>query len=295
MPGRFPNLFIIGAPRCATTSVYRALGRHPEVFMSAEKEPGHLAPEFAPLSSAYAREDAYLRLFEQAGARRYRGEATTHYLFSRGALARIRLESDDPRILVILRNPADMMYSLHAECVFHGLEPIADFRRALDTPIAARSVPGSTDQRRLLDYRRLATFAEHLEPWIREFGPALHVEFLEDLASAPGPALDRIFGFLGLPRCGIALTRENGQKSLRSRWVARLLRTTRGTVRRAIAGALGQSREPAATGLWAWNVRMESRRPLDTKLRARLLAEQGPALDRLEALLGRALPPGARR
>jgi len=35
---RKPNLFIVGAPKCGTTSLWTYLREHPQVFMSAEKE-----------------------------------------------------------------------------------------------------------------------------------------------------------------------------------------------------------------------------------------------------------------
>ena len=34
-----PNLFIIGEPKCGTTSLHEYLDQHPEIYMSEEKEP----------------------------------------------------------------------------------------------------------------------------------------------------------------------------------------------------------------------------------------------------------------
>ncbi|MCH9035408.1 MAG: sulfotransferase [Planctomycetes bacterium] len=34
-----PDFFIVGAPKCGTTSLYEYLRQHPEVFMSRIKEP----------------------------------------------------------------------------------------------------------------------------------------------------------------------------------------------------------------------------------------------------------------
>ena len=34
-----PNLFVIGAPKCGTTSLHRYLDQHPRISMSAVKEP----------------------------------------------------------------------------------------------------------------------------------------------------------------------------------------------------------------------------------------------------------------
>lgn len=37
--GRLPNLVVVGATKAGTTSLYRYLGEHPQIFMSAIKEP----------------------------------------------------------------------------------------------------------------------------------------------------------------------------------------------------------------------------------------------------------------
>jgi len=40
---KLPNLFIVGAPRSGTISLYNYLKQHPEVFMSPIKEPHYFA------------------------------------------------------------------------------------------------------------------------------------------------------------------------------------------------------------------------------------------------------------
>ena len=39
LDNRKVNLFIVGAPKCGTTSLYKYLSEHYEVFMSPVKEP----------------------------------------------------------------------------------------------------------------------------------------------------------------------------------------------------------------------------------------------------------------
>ena len=41
------NFFLVGAPKAGTTSVDRLLRRHPQVFLSPIKEPGHFCPDVA--------------------------------------------------------------------------------------------------------------------------------------------------------------------------------------------------------------------------------------------------------
>ncbi len=39
MTNNMPNLFIIGAGRCGTTTLFHWLSGHPDIFAAAEKEP----------------------------------------------------------------------------------------------------------------------------------------------------------------------------------------------------------------------------------------------------------------
>ena len=70
---RVPDLFIIGAPKCGTTSIYEYLTGHPDVFMSAVKEPNYFARDLAvdrsPRSLIYDRDRGrYGALFAASGA-----------------------------------------------------------------------------------------------------------------------------------------------------------------------------------------------------------------------------------
>jgi hypothetical protein len=43
---KIPNLFIVGAPKCGTTSLHYWLSQHPEIFMSEPKEPKFFCTDF---------------------------------------------------------------------------------------------------------------------------------------------------------------------------------------------------------------------------------------------------------
>ena len=61
---RKPNLFILGAPKCGTTSIAYYLNQHPEIFVSPYKE-----PHYFNLDSEYRftfSEKQYLENFKNA-------------------------------------------------------------------------------------------------------------------------------------------------------------------------------------------------------------------------------------
>ena len=86
---RLPDFVVIGAARCATTSLYEYLRQHPQVFMSPEKETdyfslGDLPQGDVPAAASKYRArtlDEYEALFRGAGAARVAGEASPSYLF----------------------------------------------------------------------------------------------------------------------------------------------------------------------------------------------------------------------
>lgn len=108
-----PNLFIIGAPRCGTTSLYAALKQHPEIHASVLKEPHFYATDLPAQPHTVLEPEDYRRLFAAAGDQRYRTEASVWYFYSRQAPALIAKAHPDARIVLLLRNPVDMLTSLY--------------------------------------------------------------------------------------------------------------------------------------------------------------------------------------
>src|SRR6185312_16834851 len=72
---RPPDFMIIGAMKCATTTLHEQLARQPGLFMSRPKEPNFFSDD-----ENYARGWAwYGSLFRPAGSADLRGESRTHY------------------------------------------------------------------------------------------------------------------------------------------------------------------------------------------------------------------------
>lgn len=132
-----PNLFIVGAPKAGTTSLYQLLKDHPEVFMSPVKEPNHLSTDidtsaFKPIFKKHlVKEGPYFKqknrspvpvmfvrdrknyesLFHGTGHYRWRGEASTSYMYSGTAASNIHHLAPSARIIVMLRDPVERAYS----------------------------------------------------------------------------------------------------------------------------------------------------------------------------------------
>ena len=123
-----PNLFIIGAPKCGTTSIYSFLKQHPEIYMPDFKEPHYFGSDLNKKKGVYIdTEEEYLSLFIESKNEIFIGEASTYYLYSNLAPMEIFKFNPDSKIIIALRNPIDLIYSLHSQYFFSGNENVLDF------------------------------------------------------------------------------------------------------------------------------------------------------------------------
>lgn len=195
-----PNVFILGAPKCGTTSLANWLAEHPQVYFSPIKEPNFFNYDYYGF-----RHPITLRQYEQlfAGAdEQHRAifEATTRYLYSRTAVPAILAYADQPRFVAMLRNPVDMAPSLHEENLFGGYETEPDFERAWRLQrerLYGSSVPKRCRDPQLLQYGTLCKLGEQLER-LYQLVPRerVHVIHLEQLSNSPRTEWMRLQAFL---------------------------------------------------------------------------------------------------
>jgi GrpB-like predicted nucleotidyltransferase (UPF0157 family) len=128
---RKPDFFLSGAPRCGTTSMYTYLKQHPEIWVSIVKEPHFFGSDLTPLPGGIREEDLYLSLFAGAGDRPRAGEGSVYYLLSEKAPFEIHAYAPEARILLLLRDPVQMAWSLYRLYSRTGNEDLPTFEEAL--------------------------------------------------------------------------------------------------------------------------------------------------------------------
>lgn len=126
-----PNFFIVGMPRSGTTSMYTYLKQHPDIYLAVYKEPNFFSKDLT--QSFYNIQDPglYDTLFTDAGDKKCIGEGSVWYLTSKIAAGEIKKFSPSAKIIIMLRNPVDMIYSLHGLYVRTKNENITEFPKAL--------------------------------------------------------------------------------------------------------------------------------------------------------------------
>lgn len=285
-----PDFFIVGAPRCGTTAMYEYLRQHPQVFMPEHKEPMYFGADLTHLHEALSDAD-YLRLFDDARPGQRVGEASTWYLYSTEAAGEIREFAPDARIIIMLRNPVEVMYSLHRELVFYGGENLVEFEAALAAePERKRGRRlGPSRRPEAVYYRDVVRFADQVERYLDTFDRSrilfiVFDDFVRDLASSYAETLR----FLEVDETyQPTFQRVNESK----RPISPTFQSLVVRPPRPIARLIPHLRRlPVAhqirAAILSANSRSAERPPMSPELRARLTRELAPEVDRLSALIG---------
>ena len=108
-----PNFLIVGAAKAGTTSLYRYLRQHPDIFMPEWKELSFfIGDPYGPLHKVKKAKN-YYKIFARAHHQTAIGEASTSYLFDEAAPRLIKEKLGVIKILIVLRDPVHMSYSLY--------------------------------------------------------------------------------------------------------------------------------------------------------------------------------------
>jgi len=270
-----PNLFIVGAPKSGTTALYSYLAGHPQVFMSRLKEPQFFAEDVNGQQRNIRCLADYLHLFSSSGDVPVIGEASTAYLGSPQAPRLICRFNPLAKVIVMLRHPVDVMYSLHSERLFTGTEHIADFGEAISSSTARswKSGPFRGQPVSRLDYRQVTQFSCQLERYLEVFGEnRVLVVLYDDFKADTAGSYRKILTFLSLPFHvpPHGFTVVNANRRLRSNAVKIWLRHPPAFVRNLLPRPLRQS---LVRGVWRMNVVRAPRPVMDGHLRRCLVEE----------------------
>jgi hypothetical protein len=167
--GRGSHFVIIGAQRCGTTYLARALGAHPEIAMA---QPDRPEPKFFldDEQVALGIDEYRRRYFFDVGDAWLWGEKSTSYIESPLAATRMAAMLPGSVAIAVLRDPVARAVSNYRFTQQHGFEPLP----LEDALRAAATGDRPFDRARFsvspYDYLRRGRYAEQLEPYVQAFG-----------------------------------------------------------------------------------------------------------------------------
>jgi len=237
-----PHFLLVGAAKSGTTALYHALRAHPQVFMPDNKEPHFFAFPPGPLSFGGPRDHerhgrtitdptAYARLFAGRRADQIAGEASTYYLYSPIAPARIRESLPDVRLVAILREPARRAFANYLHLVRQGFETAATFEEGLAREPGRIRAGWDFFWR----YRDMGFYHRQLTRYFEVFGrDRILVTFHDDFQKDPARLVRAVYTFLGVdPSFTPDLSRRVNRSGVpKSRRLQQLLATPPPPVRR---------------------------------------------------------------
>ena len=297
---RKPDLFIVGAPKCGTTAMSHYLELHPDIYM-ARKEMHHFGSDLRFARQFYRRNlDEYLAEFKPDHGRARAGDASVWYLYSKRAAAEIKAFNPEARIIIMLREPAEMLYSLYYQFRFDGNEQLPTFEEALAAEAerrAGRRLGRQTYLAQGLVYRETARYADQVKRYLDVFGrDRVHIIIFDDFAANVAAEYRRTLDFLGVgsTRIKAEFKEVNSNKYVRNQ----ALQSAMGdpTLRSAVLAVRPWLPRPVFAALQALDARLRTlntrhavRPPLAPGLRRQLKAEFAGDVEYLSELLGRDL------
>ena len=292
---RKPDFFIVGGMRCGTTALDHYLGQHPEIFMASPKDPHQFDSDLRWPARTITWSD-YTARFSGATNEQCVGDPNSTYLYSTQAAQQIRDFHPGAKIVIMLRNPVELLYSWHGWMRFHDVEPIEDFGLALDAEERRKQgvdLPETGFPASVFFYRDLARLSVQVERYLQCFGAEqVHIVLYDDFRHCLPAAYRGTLEFLDVnPEFMPEFEVVNQNRVPRSQVVNRVLNSPPEALRRLVKAVLPNPnlRDGVIRRLRQLNKHYRPRAEVAEDVRERLAAELAPEIRRLGELIGRDL------
>jgi hypothetical protein len=242
-------------------------------------------------------EAEYLSYFEHAPASVDRvGESSVWYLYSERAPEEIKAFEPQAQIIIMLRNPVDLLYSLHSQSLYSGTETIEDFKEALIAEPdrrRGRRLPPGANYTPALFYRDLGSYVDRVSRYLSVFDrDNIRIIIFDDLKADIKGVYEDTLRFLGVDDGFVPpFPIVNTSKRVRNRILSDVIwgRSMPFVNRWARDAVPVRLRQRASEWMQRLNSRDVRRPPMDAELRRELQVEFAPEVERLSELIRRDL------
>ena len=214
-----PNTFVVGAPKCGTTSLYMFFKEHPDVFVPKEKELHFFS--FPEVADTYYKVpfvttlEEYFSYYYGAEGFKVTADVSPSYLFNENSAKRIYDFNPEARIIVLLRNPVERAISHYLmDCqIGYQTAPLKNFLTRTDE-----------NRRYFKEYIEMGFFSGQLRRYFDIFPRNQILVILSDeMQIDEGAVIEKLCRFLGIRRLGLSMRKQNVFVGLpRNEWVYRI-------------------------------------------------------------------------
>jgi len=203
-----PDFLIVGAAKSGTTSLYYYLRDHPEVFMSSPKEPyfftymGQRIKFSSPekFHKIYSNLKDYLKLFYKVKRDQMIGEASVTYLLKYNQTIKnlkkvYGNKCRDIKIIIMLRNPADRMWSQYNHFKRDLNEPLP-FDKAI-RPAKIKQRMSKNPWNPFYDYIKAGEYFESVKEYLKNF-KNVKIIFFEEFKEDTESVVNDVYQFLSV-------------------------------------------------------------------------------------------------
>ncbi len=193
------DFFIVGAPKSGTTSLYKYLSEHPQISMSAIKEPNYFSNKSLRNQTLYYDQniiedlERYHQLFSNDSIEKKKGEASVSYLFYKDVPKKINDYNPDAKIIILLRNPIERAYSHY----------LMDYRLGLVNEnfneIIKKKIKHKNAKLYFQQYIELGEYANQIKRYLNEFdiNQIMIIDY-EDFIKETHLVINKVHRFLGV-------------------------------------------------------------------------------------------------
>ena len=286
----------MGAPKCGTTTMDELLRQHPEIYIPEKKEIHFFGTDLTFTDKRFTRiSEKYNSWFSKIKNEKRVGASSVWYLFSKLAAREIKNYCQTASIIIMLRNPVDMLYSLHSQFLFDCNEEITDFEMALkaeDQRKKGKLIPRIANPVEGLFYRETVKFSEQISRYFETFGREnVHIIILDDFKNNTPGIYKETIEFLKVnnsfqPDFKVL----NPNKYARNIALQKFIRHPPWPYKRFEKASLPiKFRTKMKETLEKANTLYKPRSPMEQKLKESLQNEFKPEVEQLSELLGRDL------
>ena len=198
-----PNFIIAGFPKCGTTSLHHYLNEHPEIFMPEQKELHFFTFKILSKLKNGPKDDIvkemqinssekYLSYFQNVKKEIAIGDASPSYINYPSEFQKIKQYLNDPKVIIILRDPINRAYSNYLHLKREHRETMS-FKDA----IAVEEERMKNKYSDFWYYKFNSTYYEKINKAKKTFSSVL-ILTIEELDKDPAVTMKKVYKFLGV-------------------------------------------------------------------------------------------------